>query len=465
MRLNGMVPHVRLAQPLRRARHFLCHLVKAMGVCVVLALAGPSLADPVAMDRAMDTVLTVRSADSSDRFLGSAFLWGEDAQVAVTNAHVVGDAEEVRLLDRNGNEEVGLVIARDVVRDVAVISIAPNADGTPRRGLTVSTDSAQLGMEVFALGAPLGLEFTLTEGLISATGRQVEAAVPIRMVQHDAAVNPGSSGGPLVDAQGGLIGMNSQIADGSRMFVGIAYAIPAPDLARIVTGLIDETLAPFPVLGMQARPVDRKVAAMLGVEPKGLLIDSVMTGGLVARAGLQAGDVVLAVDGVDLAHPGDLAFAIEVAQPTGATVLTIRRDGAALDLTLPLEVSQDDADGALGLKLRDIDVKTAQPARIASYRLAALGVVLNDQGRIEALTDNSPALFAGLARGDLVLAVNGAAIDTAGLKTLEITQAVMLLVQAPGGVTRHVFLDPWGGSAGIRPVGGANVLDPDVIVF
>ena len=432
-------------------------------LCLALLPGGAAMADGGAMDRVMDTVLTVRSNDSSDRFLGSAFLWGTEAVVAVTNAHVVGETEEVRLVDRHGHEEVGLVIARDVVRDVAVIAIAPGADGMARRGLALSELPVQLGMEVFALGAPLGLEFTLTEGLISATERQVETAVPIRMVQHDAAVNPGSSGGPLVDAQGALVGMNSQIADGSRMFVGIAYAIPAPDLARIVTGLIDETLPAFPALGMQARPVDRKVAALLDVAPKGLLIDSVAKGGLVDLAGLLPGDIILAVGGVELAQPGDLAFLIEAAQAAGASVLTIRREGALQDLTVGLEAA-DGEDGALGVKRREVDLSAA-PARIASYPLTALGVVLDDQGRISDITDTSPALFAGLARGDRILAVNGEAIDVAGLNALEITAPVLVRVQAPGGVTRHIFLDPWGGEGGLRPVGGANVLDPDVIVF
>ncbi|MFZ1480503.1 MAG: S1C family serine protease, partial [Paracoccaceae bacterium] len=141
----------------------LAGLVLAM--TLVLALAQSAWADTAALDGAMDAVLTVRTNDAEDRFLGSAFLWGEVAEVAVTNAHVVGDAEEVRLVDRHGNEEVGLVIARDSVRDVAVISLAPRADGSTRRGLVAATDVAGLGLEVFALGAPLGIEFTLTEGL------------------------------------------------------------------------------------------------------------------------------------------------------------------------------------------------------------------------------------------------------------------------------------------------------------
>jgi serine protease Do len=194
----------------QRPLRFVGEALAALLVLVLVALISPASASP--LDQAMDKVFTVRSADAEDRFLGSAFLWA-DGTVAVTNAHVVGTAEEVRLIDRHGADLTALVIARDPVRDVAVISVP---EGTA--GLTLAPIPPELGDEVFALGAPLGIEFTLTEGRISALARQVDIAVPVLMLQHDAAVNPGSSGGPLVDAEGRLLGMNSQIADGSRTF-------------------------------------------------------------------------------------------------------------------------------------------------------------------------------------------------------------------------------------------------------
>jgi serine protease Do len=425
--------------------------IEALAIAVALilaALVSPATATP--LEDAMDTVFTVRSADAEDRFLGSAFLWG-DGQVAVTNAHVVGTADEVRLIDRHGNAETALVIARDAVRDVAVISVTPG-----RLGLLPGAVPG-LGAEVFALGAPLGIEFTLTEGRISASDRQVEIAVPMRMVQHDAAVNPGSSGGPLVDATGALVGMNSQIADGSRMFVGIAYAIPAADLSRIVTGLIDETLAPFPALGMTARPVDRQVADALGVTAAGLLVDGVEAGGLAEASGLMAGDVILAVDGATLTTPGDFAFGIEAAVEPGEAAVAILRGNDAMVVTLALTGEEA---VAFGIKTRQ--VASGTPSRVKSYRLSALGVMLGADGLVQDVTDNSPALFAGIAKGDRIVAVNGAEVD---LATLEVTEPVLMLIKAPGGATRHIYLDPWGATEGVRPVGGANVLDPDVVVF
>ena len=413
----------------------------ALLVVALVALIQPASASP--LDAAMDKVFT------EDRFLGSAFLWA-DGTVAVTNAHVVGLAEDVRLLDRHGTDLTALVIARDPVRDVAVLSVPEGA-----QGLQVAAATPELGDEVFALGAPLGIDFTLTEGRISTLARQVEIAVPMLMLQHDAAVNPGSSGGPLVDAEGRLLGMNSQIADGSRMFVGIAYAIPASELQRIVTGLVEETLPPFPTLGLTARPVDRQIAETLGVTPQGLLIDAVAPGSLAETSGLQPGDILTATNGTTLLAPGDFAFAIERASADGTATLTLLRAGQKQTLTLALT-----AEEPTGLRTREVSARA--PATVTAYSLAELGVTLDAKGTVTALTDNSPALLAGLAKGDRILSINGAPQD---LSTYSLTAPVLLLLEAPGGQTRHIRIDPWHAPDGVRPVGGANVLDPDVVVF
>lgn len=434
------------AKPKRQRPLPVIEALAALLVLALIALLSPASASP--LDAAMDKVFTVRSTGTDDRFLGSAFVWS-DGTVAVTNAHVIGDAEEVRLIDRHGTDRTALVIARDPVRDVAVISLPTSA-----QGLQLAPEAPALGDEVFALGAPLGIEFTLTEGRISALSRQTAIAVPMLMLQHDAAVNPGSSGGPLVDGEGRLVGMNSQIADGSRMFVGIAFAIPTAELQRIVTGLIDETLPPFPTLGLTARPVDRQIAETLGTEAQGLLIDAVAPRSLAETSGLRPGDILTAMGRMTLTQPGDFAFAIEAATTDGQATLTLLRDGHERTLTLSL-VAKD----STGLRTRDI---SRAPATVTSYTLATLGVTLDAQGAVTALTDTSPALLAGLATGDRILTINGQPQD---LATYQLTAPVLLLIQSPGGATRHIQLDPWHAPEGVRPVGGANVLDPDVVVF
>ena len=150
----------------------------------------------------------------------------------------------------------------------------------------------------------------------------------------------------------------------------------------------------------------------------------------------------------------DFAFAIESACADGEATLTLLRAGQDQTLTLSLT-----AEDPTGLRTREAP---RAPATVTSYTLAALGVTLDPQGTVTNLTDNSPALLTGLAKGDRILTINGTAQD---LTTYQLTAPALLLLQSPGGQTRHIRLDPWHAPEGIRPVGGANVLDPDVVVF
>lgn len=446
------------ARPCRPLRAFAQVAMVLLALTLAAALS-PARADapaPGVLDSAMEAVLVVHAADDGNRFLGSAFLWGDIAEVAVTNAHVVGDAAQVRLIDRQGRVVVVPVIARDPVRDLAVLGLSGTLMG--RAGL-VAGPAPTLGARVWAMGAPLGIAFTLTEGMVSAAPRQVEPAVPLRLLQHNAAVNPGSSGGPLVDAMGRLVGLNARIADGSRMFVGIAYAITAEDLARLVPLLIAEELPALPNLDLRARPVDLQLAKALGVSARGLLLDAVGHGGLAAQGGLMAGDILVSVDGVVIHVAGDLAFLLEAGLDRGHVDLTILREGRALVVTLPLRPA---------LSAQAELTRTApgdMAARVSSYRLESLGLELDARGRVTALRQNSPALWSGLVAGDRIVAINGVWLEAEALRAFEMTAPALLLVQATGGQTRHVFLDPWTKAAGLRPVGGANVLDPAVVVF
>lgn len=420
-------------------------LLRAALVVVTLHFNPAHADDAPMLQTTMAAVFTVHSADAEDRFLGSAFLW-RDGAVAVSNAHVVGQATEVRLTDQRGQQQIGQVIAVDPSRDVAVIAVQPG-----QGGLVPAPDAPQIGAEVWALGAPLDLAFSVTAGHISALDRQTIATAPIRMIQHDAALNPGSSGGPLVDDTGALLGMNAQIADGSRMFVGIAYAIPATDLDRIVTGLIAETLPPLPDLGLTVRPISRQLAEALNIAPSGLLVDAIAPASLAATAGLRPGDVLLAVNASRLTQPGDLAFALEAAQSQNRLDFTILRDHTALILLAEL------AQPSSPLTQRGL----ATAKRRASYSLQDLGLSLTDS-QITSVTANSPALYAGISAHEVILQIDGqpAASQTATV----FTRPVLLLLQSPTG-TRHVLLDPWATEQTLHPVGGANVLDRDVVVF
>ncbi|MCL4187197.1 MAG: trypsin-like peptidase domain-containing protein [Rhodobacteraceae bacterium] len=431
---------------------------RALVLGFLVALAGPvRAAEPegAALTDALHATLVIRTADGGRRLLGSAFLWGDDG-LAVTNAHVVGTATRVLAVFSDGRSREAEVIARDDVRDIAVLSFGESMG----RGLRPAETTPALGQSVWAFGAPLGIEFTLTQGMISHLGRQVEANVPILMLQHDAAVNPGSSGGPLVDAAGRLVGMNSRIADGSRLFVGMGFAIPAAELARLVPALVDGTLDAMPQLGLRARPVDARLARALDWQGGGLLVDHVEAGGLADRAGILPGDILVAVDGRAIGAAGDLAFLVEAALPAREAWLDVRRAGAGERLLLDLEPPR--------MRLSPVGIGNA-PSRVTGYSLERLGITLDDEGRITRLTANSLAALAGVAEGDLLLALNGAALDSpaavAAARELRIEEPAVILVRRADGSTQHVVIDPWEGGRGLRPVGGANVLDPDVVVF
>ena len=390
---------------------------------------------------ALDATLVLYSDDPDAAFIGSGFVWS-DGRHALTNAHVVGDAATVLVEDRNGMRVAARVRARDPVRDIAVLDLPDS-----RPGLVPVSELPGIGTAIFALGAPLGLGFTATSGIVAAAPRQVEAAVPLRLIQHDAAINPGSSGGPLIDGQGRLIGMNSQIADGSRLFVGISYAIPAGDLARLVPALLDGTSRPVPVLGLDLRPVDRRIAAALGVAATGLLVDGVLPGGA-AAADVRAGDILLSVNGQALPAPGDLAFALEAAG--AAARLRLWRDGAAMDV--PVSLSPRGGPDA------------AAPLSALPQTLAEQSVRLDSLARVTGLDIDSAPARAGLGAGDRILRLNGRPASAAMLRTTRPDAAFVLLVERDGRHL-HVIVDPWSDRQARLPTGGGNRLDLAVVRF
>lgn len=409
--------------------------VRAVAVAAALFAGAGAAADPLpGLDRAIDATLVVHSSDETGSFLGSAFLWGQ-GRIALTCAHVVAGEAEVRVTFSDGHDEIARVLARDPARDVAVLAV-PGGEG---RGLSPAPGPAELGETVFAVGAPLGVDFTVTRGMASARPRQLNPAVPIRLVQHDAAVNNGNSGGPLVDREGRVLGMNSQIVDGAPNFIGLSFAISVADLQRIVPRLLAGTLQPVRVIGLRVRAVDGEIAAALGVPARGVLVDDVEPGGIADKAGLRAGDIVTGIDHVALKTPGEIAFLLEAAAPEGAARIGVLRDHARLHLALDL-----------GPPVRH--PPEAPPPRPASFGFADLGLTLDDQGTITAVAEGKAAHFAELKPGERVLAVNGAPLGDAAavarFRALAVTAPVLLLVaesapEAAAPETRHVILDPW----------------------
>lgn len=426
----------------------LLRVVPLVALCVTLVSAWADRAQAAqVLDRGLEATMVVYTDDSDEKFLGSAVLW-RDGRLAVTNAHVVKTNTRVILRNRHGDIVIARVILRDDKRDIAVLELPGAVFGA---GLEPS-DQITLGQEIYALGAPLETVSSVTRGIVSATGRQVLASVPVRYIQHDAAINPGSSGGALIDASGRLIGINARMADGSRLFVGISYAIPAWLIDRAIAG----QLLPVPALGLSMRPIDRRIAGALGLEQgKGLLVDNVDPSGLADQAGLQAGDVILAAAGRALTEPGQLAFILD--ERTGPVPLTVLRAGQQITLTLSF---------ATHSALIDDDGADRSIAIIRAYDLGRLGLQMAEDGvTVDIISPVSPAFLAGLNKGDTILTVNGQPATKELLATLKVSRPILLLVRRPDGRTLHVAVDPWSNGRGTRPIGGGNVLDPEVVIF
>ncbi|MEP2530334.1 trypsin-like peptidase domain-containing protein [Shimia sp.] len=399
---------------------------------------------------AVEASFVVRSDDLEERLLGSGFRFLR-ADLAITNAHVVGSSDTVLIVGADGSREIATVIARDTVRDIAVLRVSrSDAYLRPAEGQGVV-----LGQVVYAIGAPYEAEFSLSRGIVSALERQIEANVPVRMVQHDAAVNPGSSGGALVDEHGRLVGMNSQIADGFRSFIGIAYAIPTGLLIEMVQRLEQGGATDLPRLGLRTRPINPKIAAAMGLDRRdGVLVDSVAAGGAAARAGVQPGDILRALGGQPLERIGDLAFALEAVAGQDGFVVVLERG----DNTREVTVTKGDQTPTSA-------AQSGEPARRQEYRFEETGMQIGMDGVILSVTGQSLAHYEGLQVGDRILAVNGIAVGDGVFESFRITGPVLLLLEMSDGSTKHIILDPWARPGRMRPVSGANVLDETVVLF
>ena len=258
---------------------------------------------------------------------GSGFIWDREGHV-VTNFHVLagGDAFKVTLADQSTWDARPIGVAPE--KDLAVLKIDAPASKLPPLPLG-SSETLKVGQSVFAIGNPFGLDQSLTTGVVSALGREIQSigGAPIRdVIQTDAAINPGNSGGPLLDSAGRLVGVNTAIYSPSGASSGVGFAIPGHDVSWVVPDLIRYGRVQRPTLGVELAP--ENWAQRLGIE--GAVIYRVDSGTGAAKAGLQGirragfgrvelGDVILTVDGQPVASQGSLLVALE-GKKAGQTV-------------------------------------------------------------------------------------------------------------------------------------------------
>ncbi len=339
------------------------------------------------------------------RGVGSGFIVKPDG-VILTNAHVVANANEVHVKLTDKREFAAKVVGIDKTTDVAVLKIDANDLPTVSIG-----DPARIrvGEWVLAIGSPFGFENSATAGIVSARSRSLPDEGYVPFIQTDVAVNPGNSGGPLFNAAGEVIGINSQIYTQSGGYMGLSFAIPIDVASRVEQQLVAHGKVTRGRMGVLIQDVSQALAQSFGLQkPSGALVSSVEPDSPAAKAGLQPGDVILAMNGQGISGSPDLPPRVADLSPGTRVKLEIWRNrerrevevqvGEAKDASVAGKAQSESERGRLGLMVRPLTPDERQQVGVAT------GVVVEDA--------TGPAARAGVQSGDVVLALNGAKVTS-----------------------------------------------------
>lgn len=340
--------------------------------------------------------------------LGSGFVISEDGYV-LTNAHVVQDADEilVRLNDRR--ELQAELIGSDSQTDVALLKVDAHNLSVLSLG---DSDALRVGEWVAAIGSPFGFDYSVTAGIVSAINRTLPRESYVPFIQTDVAINPGNSGGPLFNLQGEVIGINSQIFTRSGGFMGLSFAIPINVAMDVANQLREDGHVNRGWLGVMIQPVSRDLAESFGMtDAVGALIADLDPEGPAAQGGLQAGDVVIEVNGEEVDRSSTLPRLIGRVAPGREVTLTLMRDGEQITESVELgswpgatsdqSSSNSNDQSRLGISVIEIDEATRERLNISG------GVEVR---QVEA---SSVAARAGLRPGDVLVSVDHRNVSSA----------------------------------------------------
>lgn len=347
-------------------------------------------------------------AKRETRSLGSGFVVDGEGHI-VTNRHVVEHATEVTVITSDGTEYEATVKGTDPRTDLAVLKIESDAE-LPH--LAWGDDrSARPGDWAVAIGNPFGLGGSVSTGVISARGRNINAGPYDDFIQIDAAINSGNSGGPLFDTQGRVIGVNTAIFSPNGGSVGIGFAIPSHLAKPVVAQLIADGRVERGWLGVELQQLTDALANGLELSAtRGALVASVLPEGPAARAGLEAGDVILKLGDAEVDDSRALGLAVAGVKPGTRAPVTVWRGGK--ERTLKVQIGEMPQDTVASAPARD-DSDASEPqlglqlAPLAPELRYRLGLPENASGALVAgVAPSSPAARAGLQRGDLITRID-----------------------------------------------------------
>jgi serine protease Do len=333
---------------------------------------------------------------------GSGFILTADGLV-MTNAHVVDGADELVVTLTDKREFKAKVIGADKRSDVALLKI--DATGLPTAKIG-DVSRLRVGEWVIAIGSPFGLQNTVTAGIVSAKQRDTGELNPF--IQTDVAINPGNSGGPLINMRGEVVGINSQIYSPSGAYAGISFSIPIDEAMRVADQLRATGRVVRSRIGVSIAPVSKEVAESIGLgKAVGAVVRGVEAGTPAEKAGLEAGDIIVKVDGKTVEKSNDLPRIIGALKPGSKVMLQLFRHGAYKDVSVT--VVEFDSD------------KVASPA---SGPKTTLGLAVQDltdsqkrelklKGGVRVESAEGVAARAGLKEGDIILSVDNQEISDA----------------------------------------------------
>jgi serine protease Do len=383
-------------------------------------------------------------SEPQQRGVGSGFVLSADGYV-MTNAHVIDGADEVIVTLTDKREFKAKVIGSDRRTDVAVVKI--EAAGLPNVRIG-DVNQLKVGAWVMAIGAPFGLDNTVTAGIVSAKQRDTGDLLP--MIQTDVAINPGNSGGPLINMRGEVIGINSQIYSRSGGFMGISFAIPIDEAMRVSDQLRTTGRVIRGRIGVSIAPVTKDVAEAIGLgKPTGALVQSVETGAPAEKAGIEAGDIITKVDGKLVEKSSDLPRMVGSTKPGAKSTLQVFRRGQSRDFVVTVAEFEPD-------KPRRV-AQGGDKEPPAPQVKSAIGLAVSDlteaqkkefklRGGVRVESVDGQAAKAGLREGDVITAIDNAEVSdakqfNAAVAKLDKAKPISVMVRR-GEWTNYLIIRP-----------------------
>jgi len=378
--------------------------------------------------------------------LGSGFIISPDG-IIVTNNHVIQNAVDIKVTLDDGTELPAKLLGADAKSDLAVLKIqAPKPLATIAWG---DSDKLKLGDQILAIGNPFGIGTTVTAGIVSARGRDLHSGPYDDFIQIDAPINHGNSGGPLVDREGNVVGINTAIYSPNGGSVGVGFAIPSDEAKAIVAKLEKNGSIDHGYLGVAIQPVTSDVANAMGLsKTEGALVANVTDDTPAARAGIKSGDIVTAVGNETVKTPKDLSRLVADLAPGDKRSVTLWRDGKSMDVSVTIggnddtkQASNENGDGkvqpsnqpSIGVGLANLTPDVRQQLNLPRGVEGAV---------VASVNPDKPAAAAGIQTGDIIVSVNDQPVRNAHEVQTAVAKAgkdgrksVLLLIERDGDKT------------------------------